>query len=99
MVRSPTVFRGVPFLLNDLLAQRRATQSITARTCFVTERFVAPHDTYFAAKFKAVGFLCLAKTNTSELGLQVTTEPEAFGPTRNPWDVTRSSGGSAAAGN
>ena len=42
-------------------------------------RFVAPYDTYLAAKFRAAGFICLGKTNTPELGLNGTTEPEAFG--------------------
>jgi hypothetical protein len=58
-------------------------------------RIVAPYDTYLAAKFKAAGFICIGKTNTPELGLNATTEPEAFGPTRNPWDTTRSTGGSS----
>jgi amidase len=58
-------------------------------------RYVAPHDTYLAAKFKAAGFICLGKTNTPEMGLNATTEPEAYGPTRNPWDPSRSTGGSS----
>jgi amidase len=37
----------------------------------------------------------VGETNTLELGLTVTVEPEAFGPTRNPWDLTRSTGGSS----
>src|SRR6185312_2216512 len=45
-------------------------------------------------KFKAAGFITLGKTNTPELGLTATTEPEAFGASRNPWDVSRSTGGS-----
>src|SRR5208337_2631282 len=56
---------------------------------------VAPYDTYLAAKFKAAGFINLGKTNTPELGLNVTTEPEAYGPSRNPWDASRSTGGSS----
>jgi amidase len=58
-------------------------------------RIVAPHDTYLAAEFRAAGFICLGKTNTPELGLNATTEPEAFGPSRNPWNPTRSTGGSS----
>ena len=57
--------------------------------------FVAPHDTYLGAKFKAAGFICVGKTNTPELGLITTTEPEAFGPSHNPWDLARSTGGSS----
>jgi Asp-tRNA(Asn)/Glu-tRNA(Gln) amidotransferase A subunit family amidase len=57
--------------------------------------FVAPHDTYLGAKFKAAGFICVGKTNTPELGLITTTEPEAFSPSHNPWDLARSTGGSS----
>jgi amidase len=50
---------------------------------------------------EAAGAIVLGKTNTPEFGLTPTTEPELFGPCRNPWDVERttggSSGGSAAA--
>ncbi|MGH7916181.1 MAG: amidase, partial [Candidatus Binataceae bacterium] len=54
-----------------------------------------PYDTYLAAKFKAAGFICLGKTNTPELGLNATTEPESFGPSRNPWNPKHSTGGSS----
>ncbi|HEX2126270.1 MAG TPA: amidase family protein [Thermoleophilaceae bacterium] len=37
----------------------------------------------------------MGKTNTPELGMLPTTEPEAYGPTRNPWDTIRSTGGSS----
>ena len=53
-----------------------------------------------AARFRAAGFVLVGKTNTSELGLQVVTEPAAYGSTRNPWHLgytpLGSSGGSAA---
>src|SRR5206468_7012428 len=57
--------------------------------------FVAPADTYLAEKFRAAGFVFLGKTNTPELGTLPTTEPEAYGPSRNPWDTSRSTGGSS----
>ncbi|HJU11142.1 MAG TPA: amidase, partial [Candidatus Binataceae bacterium] len=50
---------------------------------------------YLAAKFKAAGLITLGKTNTSELGLFPTTEPESYGATRNSWDSARSPGGSS----
>src|SRR5262249_14614298 len=56
--------------------------------------FVAPHDTHLAARFRAAGFVILGRTNTPEIGTLPTTEPEAYGPTRNPWDLERSTGAS-----
>jgi hypothetical protein len=46
-----------------------------------------------AAKLRAAGFIFVGKTNTPELAILPTTEPEAYGPSRNPWDVRRSTGG------
>jgi amidase len=55
----------------------------------------APHDSYLAAKFQAAGLITVGKTNTPELGLNVTTEPEAYGAARNPWNPAYSTGGSS----
>ena len=53
------------------------------------------------ARLKSAGFLVLGRTNTPEFGLNYTTEPAAYAPTRNPWQLDLiaggSSGGSAAA--
>lgn len=88
-------FRGVPFLLKDLVCASGGDPIYDGMRLLREARNLAPYDTYLAAKFKAAGFICLGKTNTPELGLNGTTEPEAFGPTRNPWDPTRSTGGSS----
>jgi amidase len=88
-------FRGVPFLMKDLGAAYGGDPLYMGMKLLRDARFIAPHDSYLAAKFKAAGFVCVGKTNTPELGLITTTEPEAFGPSRNPWDVTRSTGGSS----
>jgi amidase len=57
--------------------------------------WVEKNDTYMAAKLRAAGFVFLGKTNTPELGSLPTTEPQAYGPSRNPWDTNRSTGGSS----
>jgi len=88
-------FRGVPFLLKDLICHT-AGDPHHMGTRFLRELgFVAPLDTYLAEKFRAAGFVVLGKTNTPELGTLPTTEPEAYGPSRNPWDTGRSTGGSS----
>jgi amidase len=58
-------------------------------------QWTEPEDTWLAARFRAAGFVFVGKTNTPELATSVTTEPVAYGPTCNPLDVTRSTGGSS----
>jgi amidase len=52
-------------------------------------------DAYLATKLRAAGFAIVGKTNTPELASSMTTEPEAYGPTRNPWNLAHSTGGSS----
>jgi amidase len=55
----------------------------------------ADHDMWLTRRFRQAGFVILGRTNTPELGILPTTEPVAYGPTRNPWDPERSPGGSS----
>jgi amidase len=88
-------FRGVPFLLKDLGAAF-AGQPLHMGMDYLKERdFRAPVDTFLAQRFRAAGLVTIGKTNTPELGILPTTEPRAYGPTRNPWDAERSAGGSS----
>src|SRR5205823_5087961 len=90
-------FRGVPFLLKDLLAYSAGDPHHMGTRRLKQAGFVAPHDSNTAARLRAAGFVFLGKTNTPEIGTLPTTEPDAYGPTRNPWDPSRSTGGSSAA--
>ncbi len=47
------------------------------------------------ARLRSAGFVFLGRTNTPEFGLVPVTEPFAYGPSRNPWDLSRSPGGSS----
>ncbi len=88
-------FRGVPFLLKDLICHS-AGDPLHEGMRFLKELgWRAQSDSFLAAKFKAAGLVVVGRTNTPELGIQPTTEPEAYGATLNPWDRTRSPGGSS----
>jgi amidase len=91
--------RGVPFLLKDLLAHFAGVPT-TAASRYLRD-FTPDHDSELVTRFRAAGLVVLGKTNLPEFGLLGVTEPELWGPTRNPWALDHtpggSSGGSAAA--
>jgi amidase len=88
-------FRGVPFLLKDLGATLAGQPLHMGMQALKDAGFRAPVDTVLAQRFNAAGFVTVGKTNTPELGILPTTEPKAYGPSRNPWDTSRSTGGSS----
>jgi len=92
-------FRGVPFLIKDLITAYAGEPMRNGSRLF--KDFVPTEDEELTRSYKAAGLVIFGKTNTPELGVSNVTEPELFGPTRNPWDLERtssgSSGGSAAA--
>ncbi len=94
-------FRGVPFMLKDLGATLTGQPLHLGMQVLKDAGFRAPIDSFLAQRFRDAGLVTIAKTNTPELGILPTTEPAAYGATRNPWDTGRttggSSGGSAAA--
>jgi amidase len=85
-------FRGVPFLLKDLtvLAGTRTTYG----SCAFKDNIV-DHSSTLAERYLQCGFTIFGKTSAPEFGLAFTTEPVAYGPTRNPWNLDHSTGGSS----
>jgi amidase len=85
-------FTGVPFLLKDLelLEGTRTTSGAS-----VYRDNIADHTGTLARRFLATGVAIFGKSSTPEFGLMPTTEPRLFGPTRNPWNLAHSSGGSS----
>ena len=91
---------GVPFLLKDLGSSLAGTRT-TRGSRFFADLPPIPFDSLHVQRIKRAGMVILGKTNTCELGLSLTCEPQLHGPSRNPWDPSRtpagSSGGAAAA--
>jgi amidase len=84
---------GVPFLLKDLSAALAGVP--TTRACKFFADAVPAEDSEQVKRLKRSGLVIFGKTNTCELGLSLTCEPQFHGATRNPWDLTRISGGSS----
>lgn len=85
-------FAGVPTLIKDLLPLAGLP---TKFGCRALANFQLPDQSPYADALLAAGLVPLGKSTTPEFGLTATTEPLAGGPTRNPWDVNKSSGGSS----
>jgi amidase len=86
-------FTGVPFLLKDLHSTCAGIPTSSGNR--LLRGIPMPHDSEIVRRFKAAGVVLLGKTNTPEFGLTPFTESEALGAARNPWDLSRTPGGSS----
>lgn len=92
-------FFGVPILLKDIIHEVKGERITSGSKAY--RKYIAESDTEFVSRFRKAGFIFMGTTNVPEFALMGITEPKLHGPTRNPWDLERtpggSSGGSAAA--
>jgi Asp-tRNA(Asn)/Glu-tRNA(Gln) amidotransferase A subunit family amidase len=87
-------FRGVPYLMKDLTASI-AGVPMTRGSRFFANSPPAAADSEHVTRLRRAGLVIFGRTNTCEMGLSLTCEPQLHGPTRNPWDPARISGGSS----
>jgi amidase len=88
-------FRGVPFLMKDIGGEEAGEPMHAGLRAAKLAGWKSTFDSYFTQKTRAAGLVSLGRTNTPELALLPTSEPDAYGPTRNPWSLDHSSGGSS----
>jgi Asp-tRNA(Asn)/Glu-tRNA(Gln) amidotransferase A subunit family amidase len=87
-------FAGVPFLMKDLTSPIAGIR-MTRGSRFFADAPPSPADSEHVKRLKRAGLVIFGRTNTCELGLSLTCEPQLHGPTRNPWNFAHISGGSS----
>ena len=86
-------FAGVPYAFKDSVVSVAGASSTFGSRLFADHRPTV--DSELVGRCRRAGLVILGKTNSSEFGLQPVTEPHLYGPTRNPWNLEHSPGGSS----
>ena len=85
----------MPFLIKDLFATYAGQRISNGNVAFKEAHVIADADTTLVSRYRAAGLVIAGRTNSPELGSVPTTEPVAWGATHNPWDTSRTPGGSS----
>jgi amidase len=88
-------FAGVPFLLKDLGAAAAGMPQTSGNRAATVDPPISAYDATLVARFREAGLINLGRTNSPEFGSLPVTEPMAYGPTRNPWNLGHTPGGSS----
>jgi amidase len=86
---------GVPFAIKDIFCHAAGVPTRIGSRMTGADGVTFPHDTELMSRFRRAGLATAAVTTTPEFGLNSNCEAVVYGSSRNPWDVTRSTGGSS----
>lgn len=89
----PRPFAGVPFAVKDLAVPAEGMPLTNGSRLFGD--FRPPYDSVALARARAAGLVVIGQTASAEFGMLPVTEPERYGPVRNPFDRERTAGGSS----
>ena len=81
---------GVPIAIKDLVALTEGVRTTMGMNAM--EEWVPSVDSALVRRLREAGAIVVGKTNTPEMGILPVTEPQRFGPARNPWDTSRTTG-------
>jgi amidase len=84
---------GVPIAIKDLIAITEGVRTTFGSAAMAD--WVPDHDSALVRRFREAGAIIVGKTNLPEFGILPVSEPDLFGPCRNPWDTSRTPGGSS----
>ena len=88
-------FAGVPIAIKDLGCEMAGEPHHQGVAALKAIGHCAPNESALFRRLRSAGFVAIGRTNTPELGSTITTEPLAYGPSRNPWNLDHSTGGSS----
>ncbi len=92
-VEGGQLLTGVPFLLKDISQSLQGERITSGSRLFSQNK--APHTSHFVRALQKAGLIFTGFTNTPEFALKNITEPKLFGPSRNPWNLEHTPGGSS----
>ena len=88
-------FGGVPFILKDLGAPFAGQHMSNGNIALKNAKYIAPANSLLVQRFIDTGLIPFGRGNSPEFGSVPVTEPLAWGATRNPWNLSMTSGGSS----